>query len=206
MRLHNITRSSNIRGRGNCGKPKSLCATMIFQILSKRRNCGKRRGFMWMKCYLSIFRGFFRHFRPETRRQGKKSCRCGILPRFYRWKTLITCPPVIVEKFLKNLFSTSLWRGFPQFPKASRASKNGIRVEFWGFLEFYTKDHGQACAKLIFSTHFSTSCGKVCSFPETERRIGGKLMGEPGFFHRECRQLPLTSLTISSISARKTGF
>ena len=206
MRLHNITRSSNIRGRGNCGKPKSLCAIMIFQILSKRRNCGKRRGFMWMKCYLSIFRGFFRHFRPETRRQGKKSCRCGILPRFYRWKTLITCPPVIVEKFLKISFPQACGGVFHSFPRLRGTQKTESESNFGDFWSFTQKITDKPVQNLFFPHTFPQLVEKLALFPKQGGESVENSWENRAFSTGECRQLPLTSLTISSISARKTGF
>jgi hypothetical protein len=75
-----------------------------------------------------------------------------------------------VDKFLEGDFPTGLWKASPQLPHSLKALFESIFAENRGILEYYTKVIKGACAKLLFSTRFSTSCGKVAE-KSTEMEI-----------------------------------
>ena len=95
-------------------------------------------------------------------------------------------------------------------PQPRNVVKRGFFVEKQGFLVFYTNPKTRTCAKLTFSTRFSTTCGKVMEKSTGRLRKRWKSRGRIELFPQAGRtsdgQLPLISLTISSISVRKTGF
>jgi hypothetical protein len=73
-----------------------------------------------------------------------------------------------VDKIPSFRFSTELWRVCPHIQQGRVCRKRGIFGKNRGILEIYTNFSIPACAKLLFSTRFSTTCGKV----------GGKSTGD----------------------------
>ena len=128
----------------------------------------------------------------------------------YLWSIPQTYQIPPVEKNGNFRFSTGLWRFYPHFPWGSRGRKLGNYRDFGRILMNSTNFHKASCVKLLFSTQFSTSCGKVygklTGSVWNRWKILGRKQSFPHGQERVAGQLPLISLTISSISVRKTGF
>ena len=80
----------------------------------------------------------------------------------------------------------------------------------WVILSVSTNFPCFPCVKLLFSTQFSTTCGKVggkfTGYVQNRWKSLGTKQGFPQGQERVAAQLPLISLIISSSSVRKTGF
>ena len=88
--------------------------------------------------------------------------------------------------------------------------KKRLFCEKWVILSVFTNLPCSPCVKLLFSTQFSTICGKVggkvTGYVRNRWKSLGTKQGFPQGQERVAAQLPLISLIISSSSVRKTGF
>ena len=133
---------------------------------------------------------------------------------------------VVVEKLcrlgggkLQGLIHRILWTNFgkihfPQacggifhsFPRLQGAQKAELESKFEEFWSFSQKLSDKPVQNLFFPHTFPQLVEKSALSPKRGGESVENSRDKSIFSTRENRQLPLTSLTISSISVRKTGF
>ena len=141
--------------------------------------------------------------------QGHEICRCGYSFPFGAWKSRSDLHKGIVEYFKSGRFSTILWRFFPQNFVERKSVLIVISLDptaFWKNPQIRNTD---AVQNAPFPHSFPHAVENYEQTDEQFWKTRGNTVEKYADFHscfgKAANQFPLISLTISSISARKTG-